>query len=197
MSSPQIVTASYDDIPALTKMFINAYAANEAMQAALRDDEVAHYAHDIYWRFALGEWGMKQGTVYTTPEHEGCVIMVPPGKHQPDVLQKMEAWAIVARMMGPGKVELARDISEQMLSGPLNQDCYWLWGLGVDPSAGGQGLAGALIKQVTDQADADNKACYVVASSEKVVKTFERRCFTVLSKSENFPYWFMLRPAQA
>ena len=196
MSNPEIVTASYADIPALTQMFINAYADNEAMQAALRSDEMADYAHDAYWRFALGEWGAKQGTVFTTPERDGCVIMIPPGKHQPDVMQKMEAWAIVSRMMGPGRVELARDITEQMLSGPLNQDSYWLWGLGVDPSAGGNGYAGALIKQVTDLADADNKACYVVASSEKVVKTFERRGCAVLSKSENFPYWFMLRPAQ-
>ncbi|MDO6686488.1 MULTISPECIES: GNAT family N-acetyltransferase [unclassified Agarivorans] len=197
MSSPTLITANYSDIPALSEMFIAAYANNEAMQAALRSDEMADYAHDSYWRFALGEWGMKQGTVFTTADHEGCVIMVPPGKHQPDVLQKMEAWAIVARMMGAGKLELAKDISEQMLTGPVNQDCYWLWGLGVGPSAGGKGLAGALIKQVTDLADADNKACFVVASSEKVVLTFERRGFEVLSKSDNFPYWFMLRPAQA
>lgn len=124
------------------------------------------------------------------------IIMIPPGKHQPDVMQKMEAWAIVSRMMGPGRVELARAISEQMLSGPLNQDSYWLWGLRVDPSAAGKGYAGALIKQVTDLADADNKACYVVGSSEKIVKTFERRGFAVLSRSENFPYWFMLRSAR-
>ena len=45
MSTPQIVTATYKDIPALTEMFINAYANNEAMQAALRSDEVADYAH--------------------------------------------------------------------------------------------------------------------------------------------------------
>jgi len=188
-----ILEAGYADIPLLVSMFMGAYRSNEAMQAALRKDEVAEYAEDIYWRFALGGWGMKQGTVFCTADRDGAVIMVPPGQHQPDVLQQAELLAIVARLMGPGKLDLAKQVGEQMLSGPINQDCYWLWGLGVDPNAGGKGIASALIRHVTEMADREQKDCYVVASSAKVVKTFERRNFRVLSKSEVFPYWFMLR----
>jgi GNAT superfamily N-acetyltransferase len=191
-----IQTATYADIPALTAMFLRAYADNEAMQAALRKDDMAEYAQDVYWRWALGEWGIKKGTVFTTPEREGAVIMLPPGQHQPDLLQKMEATAIVARIMGPGHLDAAHVVTEQMLTGPVNQDAYWLWGLGVDPAAGGKGVAKALISQVTGLADRAGKDCFVVASSSKVVKTFERRGFVVLSKSADFPYWFMSRKAQ-
>ena len=196
MSDTTIISANYHTIPALSAMFIEAYANNEAMQAALRNDEAAEFAHDAYWRWALGECGLAAGEVFTTAEYEGCVIMRRPGTHQADALQKMELFAIVTRMMAPGKIELAKDVCEQMLAVPPMQDCYWLWGLGVSPKAAGKGLASALINTVTDKADQDNKATYVVASSEKVVKTFERRGFSVLSKSDNFPYWFMLRPAQ-
>jgi GNAT superfamily N-acetyltransferase len=196
MSDLKIIKAEYSAVPALSSMFIDAYANNEAMQAALRQDEVSDFAHDAYWRWAIGEWGLGGGEVYTTAENEGCVIMRAPGKHQADVMQKMELLAIVTRMMGSNKIELAKEVCEQMLAVPPMQDCYWLWGLGVSPKAAGKGLAGALIKTVTDQADQAGKPTYVVASSEKVVKTFERRGFEVLSKSENFPYWFMLRPAQ-
>ncbi|MFA0441995.1 GNAT family N-acetyltransferase [Vibrio sp. 10N.222.51.C12] len=196
MSTLNIIKADYTSVPALSNMFIAAYANNEAMQAALRQDQAADFAHDAYWRWAIGEWGLAGGEVYTTPDDEGCVIMRSPGKHQADVMQKMELLAIVTRMMGSNKIELAKEVCEQMLAVPPLQDCYWLWGLGVSPDAGGKGLAGALIKTVTDQADAAGKPTYVVASSDKVVTTFERRGFEVLSKSENFPYWFMLRPAQ-
>ncbi|MCW8348873.1 GNAT family N-acetyltransferase [Vibrio sp. ZSDZ65] len=197
MSELKIIKADYSAVPALSEMFIDAYANNEAMQAALRQDEASDFAHDSYWRWALGEWGLGGGEVYTTPDNEGCVIMRSPGKHEADIMQKMELLAIVTRMMGSTKIELAKEVCEQMLAVPPLQDCYWLWGLGVSPKAGGKGLAGALIKTVTDQADETGKPTYVVASSETVVKTFERRGFNVLSKSENFPYWFMLRPAQA
>ncbi|GAL36517.1 hypothetical protein JCM19240_2586 [Vibrio maritimus] len=197
MSELKIIKADYSAVPELCAMFLDAYADNEAMQAALRQDEVADFAHDCYWRWAVGEWGLGSGEVYTTPERDGCVIMRGPGQHQPDVMQKMEILSIVTRMMGSNRIEIAKEVCEQMLAVPPMQDCYWLWGLGVSPKAGGKGLASALIKTVTDQADAAGKPTYVVASSEKVVKTFERRGFEVLSKSENFPYWFMLRPAQS
>lgn len=196
MSEVKIIKADYSAVPALSAMFMDAYANNEAMQAALRQDQAADFAHDAYWRWAIGEWGLAGGEVYTTAEHDGCVIMRSPGTHQADVMQKMELLAIVTRMMGSNKIELAKEVCEQMLAVPPLHDCYWLWGLGVSPKGGGKGLASALIKTVTDQADNAGKSTYVVASSEKVVKTFERRGFEVLSKSENFPYWFMLRPVQ-
>jgi hypothetical protein len=55
MSDTTIISANYQAIPALSAMFIEAYANNEAMQAALRNDEAAEFAHDAYWRWALGE----------------------------------------------------------------------------------------------------------------------------------------------
>jgi ribosomal protein S18 acetylase RimI-like enzyme len=193
MPEIKIIKADYKDVSAISAMFLESYRDNEAMNSALRNDKAADYAHDSYWRWAIGEWGLGDGVVYTTQGYEGCVIMRQPFKHQPDVMQKMELLSIVSRMVGGGKIELAKDVCEQMLASPPTQDCYWLWGLGVSPKAGGKGIANALIKAVTDQADAEGKPTYVVASSEKVVKTFERRGFEVLSKSSNFPYWFMLR----
>ncbi|GDY26230.1 hypothetical protein AHAT_21200 [Agarivorans sp. Toyoura001] len=48
MPSPTLITANYSDIPALSQMFIAAYANNETMQAALRSNEIDNYAHDSY-----------------------------------------------------------------------------------------------------------------------------------------------------
>lgn len=41
MSELKIIKADYSAVPELCAMFLDAYADNEAMQAALRQDEVA------------------------------------------------------------------------------------------------------------------------------------------------------------
>ncbi len=60
MSELQIIKADYSAVPDLCNMFLDAYADNEAMQAALRQDEVADFAHDCYWRWAVWRVGVSR-----------------------------------------------------------------------------------------------------------------------------------------
>ncbi len=73
---------------------------------------------------------------------------------------------------------------------------WYLAMLGVGGSYQGQGIGGALLQPVLQQADQDGIACYLETSTEVAVRFYTRHGFEVLhtnSISTDIPYWTMKR----
>ena len=78
---------------------------------------------------------------------------------------------------------------------------YYLFALGVDPAAQGQGLGGALVRHMLSRADREGVPTYLETQCERNVALYERLGFGVAGRGP-FPHltgldnWGMLRPTR-
>ena len=124
---------------------------------------------------------------YTTRTVAGAALWAPPGTAAEPELDDtwIEAWP---RM---GQVVAA------LQSTHPHEDCWYLNLLAVEPSAQGNGIGSALLRAVTDQADAQGMPCYLEATSEDNRRLYERHGFvataTIVVGDDCPPLWAMWR----
>lgn len=168
----------------------------------LPDPETRPDALRPMWDALIG-FARVYGAAYTTPNGEGACCWIAPGNTKTTVWQMLRTGMALPRsMMRLPKdardrfFKLMRFIDERhkrLMTGPH----WYLWALGVDPDAQGQGIGGALLRPVLERADADGVPCYLETQTEANVAFYRKRGFeTVLEEREpvgGLPVWFMVR----
>jgi GNAT superfamily N-acetyltransferase len=111
------------------------------------------------------------GQTFTTRTVAGAALWAPPGTAAEPELD--EAWIADWPRMGA--------VVEVLESTHPHEPCWYLNLLAVEPSAQGNGIGSALLRAVTEKADAVGERCYLDATSEHNVRLYERHGFVVSS----------------
>ncbi|HZS24524.1 MAG TPA: GNAT family N-acetyltransferase [Gaiellaceae bacterium] len=138
------------------------------------------------------------GTVWTTPEHDGAVAVLPPGAWElPKSMTGREAlrWlrAFGTRLPRAGKVQRAMEEHHP------REPHFYIRTVGVRTALQGRGLGSVLMQPTLEQADSACLPAYIEASSERSAALYERLGFRHIGVFElpggGPPVWPMLRPA--
>jgi GNAT superfamily N-acetyltransferase len=146
-------------------------------------------------------YGLRQGTVWTTPDYAGAVVELPPGAWEmPTSMTAKEALTWL-RAFGT-RLPLAIRVQKAMEERHLREPHFYVRIIGVRTARQGQGLGSALMRPTLQRADSAGLPAYIEASSQRSAALYERLGFVHLGALElpegGPPVWPMRRaPAGA
>lgn len=148
---------------------------------------------------------MRYGEVFVTSDYSGVMFILPPEHTRltdKEYIQNgfLQVLLVLGRRYYSVSDECERfvaDTHERLLCG---RDHYYLWGLVTDPALRQKGIGSALMKILTDKADAKKMPVYLETHDRKNVDFYERFGFTLIH-SDTIPkhgldIWCMLREAE-
>lgn len=147
---------------------------------------------------------IRYGEVYITPGLEGVMFILPPGHTRLTQNEYIKCGFLpVPLVMGlhdyknsDACEKFVAVTQEHLLKG---RDHYYLWGLVADPKAQQKGVGTALLKVLTDKADAENMPIYLETHEQRNVAYYERFGFKLIHTDtipgHGLEIWCMVREA--
>lgn len=147
---------------------------------------------------------MRYGEVFVTSDYSGVMFILPPGHTRLTTGEYIQnGFLLTPLVMGFRNYfksdeceQFVADTQERLLNG---RDHYYLWGLVADPETQRRGVGGALLKILTDKADAENTPVYLETHEQKNVAYYERFGFKLIYTDtipeHGLDIWCMLREA--
>lgn len=171
-----------------------------------------HYFPDPKRRKRWMPWYMEQtlncamryGEAYAARDLSGVMFILPPGHTRlTDGEYIQNGFLIFPFIIGLRNYarnneceKFVADTHERLLNGRAH---YYLWGLVADPKAQRKGVGGALLKVLTDKADAENMPVYLETHDQNNVAYYERFGFKLIHTDtipkHGLDIWCMLREA--
>lgn len=197
------LTASH--IPHAARLCARAFQKDPFFTCVLPDP--ARRARLLPWLYErILRYGLRYGTVYTTPSLEGVAVWLGPEHPGLQLLGTLQTGlSLLPFKLSP--LEFRRSLRLDNYAGRLHKIAVtgphvYFFQLGVEPSLQGQGIGWTLTRQVLAQADRLALPCYLETNNEKNLAGYERDGFVVAGHGQAFPgsahTWAMLRkPAQS
>ena len=169
--------------------------AVDALLGAFRDDPLYTYISPDSAERVVGmrallsavvQFTLVYGEAWTTPEVSGAACWLPPGRTTISIWQMPRTRFALPRAMlrfSPGALRRATEVfgyADQAHARVVSGPHWYLWALGVEPSAQRRGIAGSLLQPVLNRADAEGLPCYLETETEWNVAFYERRGFAVV-----------------
>jgi ribosomal protein S18 acetylase RimI-like enzyme len=168
----------------------------ETLVRAFRDDPAYTYVFPDEAdrvRSLRGLWdatirfSLVYGEAWTTPEVSGVACWLSPGNAELTFWRLLRTgfalpWTMMrfeggARRRAMGLVGYLDEKHRRAMHGPH----WYLWALGVEPAAQGQGIGGSLIRPVLARADAEGLPCYLETETERNVAFYRKYGFEVVT----------------
>lgn len=145
----------------------------------------------------MKQYGLRQGTVWTTLDHDGAVVELPPGAWEmPTSMTGKEALTWL-RAFGT-RMTLAARVQKAMQARHLREPHFYVRIVGVRTARQGQGLGSALMQPTLQRADSAGLPAYIEASSQRSAALYQRLGFVHMGALElpdgGPPVWPMRRP---
>jgi GNAT superfamily N-acetyltransferase len=145
----------------------------------------------------MEQYGLPQGTVWTTPGCDGAVIVLPPGAWEMPKSITLTQSLMWARAFGR-RLLLAARVQRAMEERHLREPHFYVRIIGVRTAQQGHGLGTALIQPTFQKADSAGLPVYIEASTERSAALYERLGFVHMDVFElpegGPPVWPMRRP---
>lgn len=204
MEAHEIVRLERDRKAQAVDVLARAFLADPMYTSLIPD--AGERAQSLRWLWSgLLAYCLRYGEVYTTAAVQGVACWLPPGQTNVTLWRTLRTGMALPRAMMRFSKEARRRTLALLayvdgLHAEITESHWYLWVLGVDPDAQGQGIGGRLITPVLARADASATACYLETETEPNVAFYERRGFEVqhagLVPGETIRLWTMLRKPQ-
>jgi ribosomal protein S18 acetylase RimI-like enzyme len=191
--------ATLADRAAVVRTLARAFDADPVAAWVLRQDAGRARAYESAFDICFRKLTLPAGETWIAGEDaRGVALWTPPGKwrtapaipHLPRL-----AWCV-----GLGRaLELLRSVTNVQTFHPPAPHWY-LFALGVAPEHQGQGVGGALLREVLAKADARHEPAYLEASTRDNARLYARHGFAEVSEIQLGkgapPIWAMWREAR-
>lgn len=195
--APALMTATPDQVPRLAVALADAFRDDPVYAWMLPRSRRPNARLRAMFTAELEQYGLRQGTVWTTTGCDGAVVAIPPGAWEmPKSITATEAlkWT---RAFGR-RLRLAARVQRAMEERHLREPHFYVRIIGVRTALQGQGLGSALMQPTLERADSAGLAAYIEASTERSAALYARLGFVhmdVLELPESGPpLWLMRRP---
>jgi GNAT superfamily N-acetyltransferase len=149
----------------------------------------------------LLSYGMRYGTVYTTPSIEGVAIWLGPEHPTLQLLGTFRTgmFLLPSRLSPPEFRRTLRmsNYADRMHESSISGPHLYLLEIGVEPALQGQGIGGVLVSHMLSLADRQSLTCYLDTYNETNIPFYERNGFTIVGHGQagpgSPPIWGMLR----
>ena len=195
--SPALRTATADDVPRLARALADAFIDDPVYTWMLPGSLRLKARLRALFTAELKQYGLPQGTVWTTAGCDGAVIALPPGAWQMPKSMTLTQALMWARAFGR-RLLLAARVQRAMEERHPHEPHLYVRIIGVRTALQGQGLGAALMQPVLHRADSAGLPTYIEASTKRSASLYERLGFlhmNVLELPQGGPQvWLMCRP---
>lgn len=178
------------------------------------------FAHDPFYSFLAGDapergqrmldgWSgiLRFGSAgltetYTTDDHAGVALWIPPGHRGPSIIDSLRMMPSIARLAGWRRLRMvtnAMGALEERHKHHAPQAHFYLSALGVEPAQQGEGIGTALMEPVLERCQRDGIPAYLETATARNVLLYERLGFDVVEEltlpDTDVHGWLMLRSA--
>jgi len=189
--------------------------AVEILAGAFEDDPLYQYIFPdiddrrhslrLLWD-ALLRYSLVYGKIWTTPAVNGIACWLPPGSTEVTIWRNIRTGMPFQRAVAKFGADQRKRMLDMLgyTDGVRRQgiqEPYWyLWALGVEPAAQGQGIGSRLLAPALALADGAGVPCYLETETQENVDFYIKRKFEVATKKTlgdtGVALWTMSRPPQ-
>jgi GNAT superfamily N-acetyltransferase len=196
-ASSAVRTATAEDVPRLVGALADAFANDPVYTWMLPASRRLNARLQAMFTAELEQYGLPQGTVWTTTGCDGAVVSLPPGAWEmPKSITATQA-LMWARAFGR-RLSLAARVQRAMEERHLREPHFYVRIVGVRSALQGHGLGSALMQPTLQRADSAGLPAYIEASTERSAALYERLGFRHIDVLElpagGPPVWRMRRP---
>lgn len=137
---------------------------------------------------------------YTTDDHAGIALWIPPGHGGPSFLDSLRLMPSIGRLAGWRRLRTVTNAIaalEKRHRHHAPEPHFYLSALGVEPERQGIGVGTALMMPVLDRCDRDRISAYLETATGRNVLLYERLGFDVVEEltvpNTDVHGWLMLR----
>ncbi len=205
-SEPRIAVrrARRDEISALSDVLARAFVHDPFYSFLAGDASERTQRMREGWRAILRHGSADMSETFTTDDHAGVAIWIPPGRGGLSVLESIRQLPSMARLAGWRRLRLVGSVMaalEERHRHHAPGDHFYLSALGVDTDRQGEGIGTALTRPVLDRCDRDSIPAYLETAGARNVLLYERLGFEVVEEltlpRTDVHGWLMLRPPSA
>lgn len=197
--------ARRDEIPVLADVLARAFVHDPFFAFLAGDAPERGQRMREGWRGILRHGSAGLRVTYTTDDHAGVAVWLPPGDRGPSVIGSLRMLPAMARLAGWRRlrtVAAAMGALEDRHRHHAPEDHFYLSALGVEPERQGEGVGTALLGPVLERCDREGVAAYLETATGRNVLLYERLGFDVVEEltlpGSDVHGWLMLRrPARA
>jgi GNAT superfamily N-acetyltransferase len=169
-----------DDVDAIGAVQARAFFDDPLQVWAIPDADVRLALLEQIFVVLARAVNVPSGTAYTDATCSAAAFWVAPGRYEdPPAPAAIDELAALARSIGDDVMRRLATAHEAMRAVHPDEPHWYLQGIGTDPPARRQGLAGALIDVVTSIADRDGVACYLESTKLENIPLYEHHGFRV------------------
>jgi len=183
----KIVRLADSQIPDAAATLARAFQDDPLMIYTIPDAaERVRLLPDVYARMI--RFGVLTGEVYVTSGAiEGVALWLPPNAKW--TRENIEASGMheTASLIGNDAYQRYREVvgrEWQARERDMNDPCWYLFLLGVEPSRQRRGFGGALMHPVVERADFEQIACYLETENQRNVPFYKHQGFDVIVNGE-------------
>ena len=197
--------ATIDEIPDLAAVLARAFAHDPFYAWMAGDAPERNQRMRDGWSGILRYGSAHMEQTYTTDDHAGVAIWLPPGHRGTSVIDSLRQMPALARLAGWGRLRKIGDAMaalEEHRRRHAPSPHFYLSALGVEPDRQGEGVGTALVRPVLDRCDRDRTVAYLETAVARNVLLYERLGFDVVEEIDlpgtDIHGWLMLRePGEA
>jgi ribosomal protein S18 acetylase RimI-like enzyme len=201
-TEPKILRLGMDDLEWMTELLTEAFLA-EAPATHLFLGPKRRFQTSYFMRCSCA-YALLFGECYATTDKQGVALWLLPGKTAMS-LGKMHKAGMLAAPFRMGLSAFSRFMGFAAHTDKLHKAAapmphYYLFAVGVLPSAQGKGVGGLLVRSMLERTDREKLPTYLETQSCRNVELYKRLGFNVAAeepfpKIEGLNNWGMLRAA--
>ncbi len=197
IEQPLVRPAAAGDVPRLAKALADAFTSDPLYAWMLPGTLRANPRLRAMFTAEIEQYGLPQGTVWTTVGCDGAVIALPPGAWEMPTAITLTQALLWAQALGT-RLLLAGRVQRAMEERHIREPHFYVRIIGVRTALQGRGLGSALMQPTLQRADSAGLPTYIEASTQRSAALYEQLGFRHLDVLElpegGPPLWPMRRP---
>ncbi|MGH2386079.1 MAG: GNAT family N-acetyltransferase [Candidatus Limnocylindria bacterium] len=200
---PGVRRATIADIPAMAATLARAFAHDPYYLLLAGDAPERNQRMRDGWSGILRFGSAKLTDTYTTDDHAGVALWLPPGHGGPSVIDSLRMMPAIGRLSGWRRLRKVSNLIAELETRHRHHmptPHFYLSALGVEPDRQGEGIGTALMKPVLDRCDRDQVPAYLETATARNVLLYERLGFDVVEEltlpTTDVHGWLMARAAR-
>lgn len=192
--------ATVREIPDLAATLARAFALDPFYSFLAGDAPERNQRMQDGWSGILRFGSARLAETYTTDDHAGVALWIPPGHGGPSVLDSLRMMPAIGRLAGWRRLRLVTNAIAALEGRHRHhapQPHFYLSALGVEPDRQGTGIGTALMEPVLGRCDSEGIPAYLETATARNVLLYERLGFDVVEEltlpNTDVHGWLMLR----
>jgi GNAT superfamily N-acetyltransferase len=175
--------ATLADAPRLAQALASAFQDDPVIAWSFPDEQRRRRVLPAFMEFRLRNLAFPHDEVWMTGDGAAAAVWLPPpGRWQLSRLQRVRLLPPLVRFLGRRTASVLAGLERMEERHPQDPPHWYLFILGTEQAAQGQGLASALLAQVLVRVDADGMPVYLESSSERNLALYGRHGFEITSE---------------